>query len=262
MGMLDGKVALITGAASGLGEASAKTFAREGARVAIADIDQDKGNAVVRAIRDAGGEAVFIRTDVSRITEVERMVREAAAAFGRLDIFWHNAGNVGPGALEETAEDAYDLTMAIHLKGGFFGAKYAVAEMKKLGGGVILFTSSLAGLKTSRASPVYGIAKAGLISLTKNLTLSLAPYQIRVNAICPGAAETPLWPAFTNRGSDKEGYDPKKTEAVSQMYRETTPLGRLTDPQDIANAALFLCSDMASYITGEIMSVDGGLSVT
>jgi 3-oxoacyl-[acyl-carrier protein] reductase len=124
----------------------------------------------------------------------------------------------------------------------------------------MLFTSSLAGLKTSRASTVYGVAKAGLIALTKNLTISFAPHNIRVNAICPGAAETPMWPAFTNRGSSV--FDPKKTEAVSQMYREKTPLGRLCEPQDIANAALFLCSDLASYVTGEIMSVDGGLSVT
>jgi NAD(P)-dependent dehydrogenase (short-subunit alcohol dehydrogenase family) len=188
------------------------------------------------------------------------MVHEAAQAFGRLDVFWHNAGNAGPGNIEETSEADYDLTMAIHVKGGFFGAKFAVTEMKKSGGGVILYTSSLAGLKTSRASTTYGVAKAALISLTKNLTLSFAPYNVRVNAICPGAAETGMWPAFTNRGSNV--YDPKKTEAVSAMYREKTPLGRLCDPQDIANAALFLCSDMGSYITGEILSVDGGLSVT
>lgn len=260
MGMLDGKAALITGAASGLGEAGAKAFAREGAKVAIADLNAEKGEAVAKAIRDAGGAAVFIRADLSRMEEVKRMVAEAAAAFGRLDIFWHNAGNVGPGVIEETDEAAYDLTMAIHLKAGFFGAKHAVEEMKKRGGGAILFTSSLAGLKTSRASIVYGVAKAGLLSLTKNLTLAFAPHQVRVNAICPGAAETPLWPAFTNRGSDV--FDSGKTESVTQMYREKTPLGRLTDPQDIANAALFLCSDLASYVTGEIMSVDGGLSAT
>jgi NAD(P)-dependent dehydrogenase (short-subunit alcohol dehydrogenase family) len=260
MGLLDGKVALITGAGSGFGQAGAATFAREGAKLAVADINAETGEAVTKAIRDAGGEAVFIRADVSKVAEVERMVREAAGAFGRLDIFWHNAGNVGPGIIEETEEAAYDLTMSIHLKAGFFGAKFALQEMKKLGGGVMLFTSSLAGLKTSRASPVYGIAKAGLLSLTRNLTISLAPHNIRVNAICPGAAETALWPAFTNRGSDN--FDPKKTESVSQMYREKTPLGRLCDPQDIANAALFLCSDLASYVTGEVMSVDGGLSVT
>lgn len=260
MGLLTGKVALITGGASGFGQAGAKTFAREGARVAVADMNAQTGAETVRIIRDSGGEAIFIQADVSRMSDVERMVQETVSAFGRLDIFWHNAGNVGPGSIEDTSEDAYDLTMSIHLKAGFFGAKYAVAEMKKHGGGAILFTSSLAGLKTSRASTVYGVAKAALISLTKNLTLSFAPYQVRVNAICPGAAETAMWPAFTNRGSDV--HDPNKTAAVAQMYREKTPLGRLCEPQDIANAALFLCSDNAAYVTGEIMSVDGGLSVT
>ena len=260
MGLMDGRAALITGAASGFGQAGAKTFAREGAQVAVADMNDQTGEATVKAIRDTGGEAIFIHADVSKVANVERMVKDAASAFGRLDIFWHNAGNVGPGAIEVTEEAAYDLTMSIHLKAGFFGAKFAVEEMKKVGGGAMLFTSSLAGLKTSRASPVYGIAKAGLLSLTRNLTISFAPHQVRVNAICPGAAETPMWPAFTNRGSDV--HDPKKTESVSQMYREKTPLGRLCDPQDIANAALFLCSDLASYVTGEVMSVDGGLSVT
>ena len=262
MGMLDGKVALITGAGSGFGRAGATTFAREGAKVVVADMNAESGQAVVKAIRDQGGQAVFVKADVSKVAEVERMVKEAAEAFGRLDIFWHNAGNAGPGSIEDTSEEDYDLTMAIHVKGGFFGAKYAVAEMKKVGGGAMLFTSSLAGLKTSRASTTYGVAKAALVSLTKNLTLTFAPYQVRVNAICPGAAETPMWGAFTNRGATPENYDAKKTEAVTAMYREKTPLGRMTDTQDIANAALFLCSDMASYVTGEIMSVDGGLSVT
>ena len=225
MGMLDGKAALITGAGSGFGEAGAKTFAREGARVAVADIVAERGEKVVSDICAAGGEAIYIRCDVSKVAEVEAMVKATAHAFGRLDIFWHNAGNVGPGSIEETEEKDYDLTMAIHLKGGFFGSKFAVAEMKKVGGGVILFTSSLAGIKTSRASTTYGIAKAGLISLTRNLTLSFAPYQVRVNAICPGAAETAMWPAFTNRGKSEAEFDKARTESVSQMYREKTPLG-------------------------------------
>lgn len=260
MGLLDGKAALITGAASGFGEAGAMAFAREGARVAVADRDAAKGEAVVRAIRDAGGEAVFIGADLTRVAEVERMVAESVGAFGRLDIFWHNAGNAGPGAIEETSEADYDLTMSIHLKAGFFGAKAVLPHMKAAGG-VILFTSSLAGIKTSRASPTYGIAKAGLISLTRNLTLAYAPHRIRVNAICPGAAETPMWGAFTNRGKSEAEYDATKTAEVSAMYREKTPLGRMCEPQDIANAAVFLASDLASYVTGEIMSVDGGLSV-
>lgn len=262
MGLLDGKIALITGAASGFGEAGAKTFAREGAKVAVADMNAKTGEAVVKAIRDAGGEAVFIQANMSKLADVERMIDETVKAFGGLDIFWHNAGNAGPGAIEITEEADYDLTMSIHLKAGFFGSKYVLPHMKKRGGGVILFTSSLAGIKTSRASPTYGVAKAGLNALTRNLTLAYAPHRIRVNAICPGAAETPMWGAFANRGKTEAEFDPKKMEEVSAMYKDKTPLGRMAEPQDIANAALFLASDLASYVTGEIMSVDGGLSAT
>ncbi len=258
MGMLDGRCALITGAGSGLGRAGAMTFAREGAKVIVADVNAENGTSVVREICEAGGQAVFVRADVSRLDEVERMVQQAAGAYGRLDIFWHNAGNAGPGSIDETLEDSYDLTMSIHLKAGLFGAKSAVAEMKKLGGGVVLFTSSLAGLKASRGSPVYGVAKAGLIALTKNLTLSYGLHNIRVNAICPGPAETPMLPVVANRG---EAPDAQKTAALVQTYIDKTPLRRLCTPQDVANAALFLCSDLAGCVTGEIMSIDGGLSV-
>jgi NAD(P)-dependent dehydrogenase (short-subunit alcohol dehydrogenase family) len=259
VGLLNGRSALITGAGSGFGKAGALTFAREGASVAVADINTESGLETVKAIQEAGGRAVYIHADVSRMDQVERAVREAAETLGRLDIFWHNAGIAGPGKVEETTEDAYDLTMAVHLKAAFFGAKFALDEMKKLGAGNILLTSSLAGLKASRASPVYGVAKAGLIALTKNLAAGFAPYQVRVNAICPGPAETPMWLAVTNRGAVEP--DLAKAASVAQMYREKAPLGRLCEPQDVANAALFLTSDLASCVTGEIMSVDAGLSV-
>ncbi|WP_417209746.1 SDR family NAD(P)-dependent oxidoreductase [Antarctobacter sp.] len=261
MGALDGKVALITGAGSGFGRAGAILFAAEGAKVAIADINAETGEKVAAEIADAGGTAVFIKADMTSSADVENMVAETISAFGQLDIFWHNAGNVGPGAVETVTEETYDQTMNIHVKAGFFGAKYAIEDMKKRGRGVMLFTSSLAGIKASRASPVYGIAKTALVGLTKNLTVSFAPYGVRVNAICPGAAETPLWPAFTNRGKD-DGFDAEKTKEVSKLYAEKTPLGRLAEPEEIAQAALFLASDAASYVTGEIMSVDGGLSAT
>lgn len=260
MGVLEGKAALITGAGSGFGRAGAMLFAREGATVAVADINEANGKAVVKEIEAAGGKAVFVAADVSKLDQVERMVNEAISAMGRLDIFWHNAGNVGPGGVEGVTEAAYDLTMAIHVKAGFFGAQYAVAEIKKHKG-VMLFTSSLAGIKASRASPVYGVAKAALVGLTKNLAVSFAPLGIRVNAICPGASETPLWPAFSNRGKDSD-FDTAKTKEVSALYAEKTPLGRMAEPEEIAAAALFLASPAASYITGDIMSVDGGLSAT
>jgi NAD(P)-dependent dehydrogenase (short-subunit alcohol dehydrogenase family) len=259
MALLDEKVALITGAGSGFGRAGALTFAREGAKVAVADVNAETGHQAVQAIRDNGGEAVFVHADISDVADVRRMVKEAVGAFGRLDIFWHNAGNVGPAGVEHVTEDQYDLTLSIHVKAGFFGAQFVLPEMRKLGGGVMLFTSSLAGLRTSRASPVYGIAKSAMVGLTRNLAVSFAPDRIRVNAICPGASETPLWPAFTNRGADD--HDPRKTEQVTKAYRDKIPLGRLAEPQEIANAALFLCSDLASYVNGEILSVDGGLGV-
>lgn len=259
MGALSGKTALITGAASGFGRAGAILFAAEGAKVVVADINPETGANVVEEIQDAGGEAIFVLADMSKMDDVERMVSETIKAFGGLDVFWHNAGNVGPGLVEETSEAAYDLTMAIHVKAGFFGAKFAIEEMKKAGGGVMLFTSSLAGIKASRASSVYGVAKTALVGLTKNLTVAFAPYKVRVNAICPGASETPLWPAFTNRGKD-DNFNADKTNEVARQYAEKTPLGRLAEPEEIAQAALFLASDAASYVTGEIMSVDGGLS--
>ena len=256
---LQGKVALITGSGSGIGKAGALLFAEAGAKLAVVDINEEVGQAVVKEIKAKGGEAIFIRTDVSQVAQVEAMIQSAAKAFGRLDIFWHNAGNVGPGAVEKTSEKDYDLTMDIHVKGGFFGARFAVEEMKKVGGGAMLFTSSLAGLKPSRQSTVYSIAKAGLIMLTKNLTVHYAPFNVRVNCVCPGAVPTPLWPVFASRDLDK--IDHKKAEEVAKAYIEKTPLRRMTTPEDIARAALFLCSDSASYVTGEIMSVDGGLSV-
>ncbi|MGE4335921.1 MAG: SDR family NAD(P)-dependent oxidoreductase [Pigmentiphaga sp.] len=259
MSLLEGKLALITGAGSGFGRAGAITFAREGAKVAVADIDSKKGEETVSAVRSAGGEAFYVYADLSRMSGVERMISEAAQQFGGLDLFWHNAGNAGPGGVDDTTEAAYDLTMSVHLKAGFFGAKYALAEMKKRGGGSVLLTSSLAGLKASRASPVYGVAKAGLIALAKNFAVAFAPYGVRVNAICPGPAETAMWATVASRGLEVPDAD--HAALIARQYREKAPLGRLCEPQDVANAALFLSSEMASSITGEIMSVDAGLSV-
>lgn len=254
---LRGKVALITGSASGIGRASALLFAQEGAKMAVVDVNDTLGEQVVREIRENGGEGIYIHADVSQVPEVERMIQETVKAFGKLDIFWHNAGNAGPGVIERTSEEAYDKTMAVHVKGGFFGAKYAIEEMKKNGGGVILFTSSLAGLKASRGAPVYSLAKTSLVMLTKCLARHYGQYNIRANCICPGSVETPLWPSFIGR--DPDVVDP---ESVTQMYMKITPLGRFGNPEEIARAALFLASDAASYVSGAILSVDGGVACT
>lgn len=257
MGILSGKVALITGAASGMGKASALLFAREGASVSVVDINDTLGNDVVREIQAEGGKATYIHADVSRVPEMERMVQETVRTFGRLDVFWHNAGNAGPGSLERTSEEEYDFTMALHVKGGFFGAKFAMPELKKVGGGAILFTSSLAGLKASRSSPVYSLAKSSLVMLTKCLALHYSKDNIRINCICPGAVDTPLWPSFVGRDSDV--HDPAE---VTRMYMQKTPMGRFAKPEEIAQMALFLASPQASYVTGAVIPVDGGLAVT
>ncbi len=254
---LKGKVALITGAASGMGRAAAVLFAAEGAQVAVVDINDKLGAEVVSEIQQKGGQATYIHADVSKVPELERMVQETVKTFGKLNIFWHNAGNAGPGSIERTSEEDYDFTMALHVKGGFFGAKYALEEIRKTGSGAVLFTSSLAGLKASRSSPVYSLAKSSLVMLTKCLALHYSKYNIRVNCICPGAVETPLWPSFVGRDSDIHN-----AEQVTKMYKERTPMGRFAEPEEIARAALFLASDAASYVSGTIMSVDGGLAVT
>lgn len=257
MDSLKGKVALITGAASGMGKAAALLFAEEGAKMAVVDINDELGEATVTQIRERGGQALYIHADVTKVPELERMVRETVQAFGRLDVFWHNAGNAGPGSLERTSEEDYDFTLALHLKAGFFGAKFAIAEMRKVGGGAILFTSSLAGLKASRSSPVYSLAKSGLVMLTKNLALHYSREQIRVNCLCPGPVQTPLWPSFVGRDADVH-----KAAEVTEMYKQRTPMGRFGEPEEIARAALFLASDAASYISGAILPVDGGIAVT
>ncbi len=254
---LEGKVALITGAASGMGRAAADLFAAEGASVAVVDINDTLGEETVRKIRHDGGQAVYIHADVSRVPEMQSMVQRTVKEFGKLDIFWHNAGNAGPGSIERTTEEEFDFTMALHVKGGFFGAKYALEELKKAGGGAVLFTSSLAGLKASRSSPVYSLAKSSLVMLTKCLALHYSQFNIRVNCICPGAVETPLWPSFVGRDSDVHN-----AEAVTQMYKQRTPMQRFGEPEEIARAGLFLASAAASYVSGAILTVDGGLAVT
>lgn len=252
---LDGKIAVITGAATGIGRATAKLFAQEGARVVIVDIKDKEGNETVRMIKEAGGGAIFIHINVASVAELEKMIKTAEDTYGRLDIFYHNAGVAGPGNLEGTDEKDYDISMAINLKAGFFGAKYAVPLIKKCGGGSILFTSSSSGIHPSPAgSPSYSVAKAGLIMLTRALALYLAQDNIRVNCICPGpVVTTPLWPDFVSRNPGVNPDDLTKT-----IVEQTVPLKRSGTPEEMAEAALFLVSPEGSYISGIAFSVDGG----
>lgn len=254
---LEGLVALITGAATGIGRASALLFARHGAKLAIADINTNDGQAVAREIEEAGGDATFIKTNLTRVAEIEAMVAATVAAHGKLDIFFHNAGVAGPGHLSSTTEEAYDQVMDVHLKAAFFGAKYAAPEIAKAGGGSILFTGSGLGIRPSRQSPAYSASKAGLLMLTRALAVGLAESRIRVNAVCPGPIDsTPLWQGVLMRNPDIE---PK---AYAEMNKSVRPIHRLGTPDEVARAALFLVAPESSYITGIALPVDGGGSMS
>ncbi len=250
---LKGKVALITGAASGFGRAAAYLFAEEGARVVVADFNAANGEEVVKNIRNKGGEASFVHVDCGVVSDVENMVKHAVETFGKLDIFWHNAGDAGPGNIARVTEEQFDRTMSIHVKGGFFGAKFAIPEIRKSGGGSILFTSSVGGIKPSAGSPVYAMAKTSLAMLTRCLAVQLGKENIRVNCIAPGAVETGLWNDFMGRDPDLITPDEYETGILTG-----TPMGRKGKTEDIAQAALFLVSEEANYVTGTVIPVDGG----
>jgi NAD(P)-dependent dehydrogenase (short-subunit alcohol dehydrogenase family) len=250
---LEGKVALITGAATGIGRATALLFAKEGARVVIADINQKDADETVQRIKRDGGEAFFAYTNLLNVSEIEKMVKTTVATYGKLHIFYHNAGVAGPGRIELTTEEAYDQIMDIHVKAGFFGAKFAAPEIKKSGGGSILFTGSGLGLRPSSQSPAYSVSKAALLMLTRALAVSLAKDGIRVNAVCPGPiSTTPLWQGVLARNPEIV------PDEYAQMNIQVRPIKRMGTPEEMAQAALFLVSSEASYITGVALPVDGG----
>jgi NAD(P)-dependent dehydrogenase (short-subunit alcohol dehydrogenase family) len=252
-GRLEGKVAVITGAASGQGQAAARLFAKEGARVVVADLNDEGAQEVVRDITDSGGEAATARVDVSREAEVEDMIRQAVEEFGRLDVLFNNAG-VGYSASDrmkmasvvETPEKDWDTILAINLKGVAMGCKHAIPIMEEQGGGAIVNNASINALVGLSGADAYTAAKGGIVSLTRVLAVDWGPKNIRINCICPGVVETPMIaPVLSD-------------EQVLSLMRESTPLGRLARPEEIAQVALFLASDEASYLNGAILPVDGG----
>lgn len=253
MGKLDNKVALITGAGSGMGQASACLFAREGAKVVAADIDVNKGEETVKLIKEAGGEAISVEADVTKMADMEKMVKTTVDTYGKLNVLFNHAGMPGPFMLEEVSEDEYRTCLDVNTKGSFFITKLAVPEIRKAGGGSIIFTASTAGLMGARFSPTYSLAKGGLVVFAKGLALLLAPDNIRVNCICPGLIDTPMALGFMGPGTQE------KKENTRDMFVQRIPMGRMGRPEEIANTALFLASDEASYITGVALPVDGGL---
>jgi 3-oxoacyl-[acyl-carrier protein] reductase len=242
---LDGKTALVTGAGSGIGKTIAETYAREGARVALADIDLDAAKTAARAI---GNNAIALACDVAKKAEVAAMVNDTLAAFGRLDILVNNAGttHVNKPMLEIT-EDEYDRTFAVNVKGLFLCCQAVVPVFRREGGGVIINIGSTAGLRPRPGVAAYSATKGAVHTLTKALAGELAAERIRVCAIAPVATETPLLPSFLG-----------PAPGMREKFISTVPLGRLAVTQDIANAALFLASPEAEFVTGNIVEVDGG----
>ncbi|HET9016742.1 MAG TPA: glucose 1-dehydrogenase [Thermomicrobiaceae bacterium] len=249
-GRLVGRVAIITGAASGIGAASARLFAAEGARLVLADVDAEAVARVARAIEQDGGETVAVRTDVADDGEVAAMVATALERYGRLDVLFANAGVSGTGTVDEIALADLDRVLGVNLRGSFLCARHAVPAMARSGGGSIVFTASELALVGSPGSPAYCATKAGLIGLARAMALDHAPQGIRVNCVCPGATDTPM----LRRSMEREP-DPAADEA--DIVRRL-PLGRLGRPEEIARAALFLAGDESSFVTGTALVVDGG----
>jgi NAD(P)-dependent dehydrogenase (short-subunit alcohol dehydrogenase family) len=249
-GRVQGKVALVTGGGSGIGRATAVAFAAEGAKVVVADIVVDGGEETVRLIKAAGGEAVFIKTDVTKAAEVEVMVKQAVDTYGRLDCAFNNAGIEGATALtHECTEENWDRVVAVDLKGVWLCMKYEIPQMLPQGGGAIVNTASVAGLVGFQAIPAYVASKHGVNGLTKTAALEYAKSGIRVNAVCPGVIHTPMVERFFKA-------NPEASESMSALE----PVGRLGKPEEIAAAVVWLCSDAASFVTGLPMAVDGALT--
>jgi len=248
-GRVSGKVALITGGGSGIGRATAIAFAREGAKVSIADYNRTGGEETVRMIKSAGGEASFIEANVAIAKQVEAMVARTVETYGRLDCAFNNAGIEGEmgGNLAECSEENWGRIIAINLTGVFLCMKYEIPQMLKNGGGSIVNTASAAGLIGLPGGTAYVASKHGVAGLTKSAALEYAKSGIRINAVCPGFIRTAMTERVMDRGTISE-----------DAMISAEPIGRIGKPEEIANVVLFLCSDDASFVTGLPMPVDGG----
>lgn len=244
---LTGKVALVTGGGGGIGRSTAIRFAKEGAKVTVADIDSLGGEETVSLIKESGGEAIFFETNVLVANQVREAVNTTVSAFGGLHILFNNAGIANSEVKSvDLSEEEWDRVIDINLKGVFLGIKYAVPELIKSGGGSIINTSSLLGLKGKKYQAAYNASKAGVVLLTQNAALEYGKNNIRVNAIAPGVIDTNI--------IDSWKQDERKWPIISRA----NALGRIGNPDEVANAVLFLASDEASFITGATLSVDGG----
>lgn len=256
MGRLDGKVAVITGSASGIGEASARLFVEQGAQVLLADIQDDKGQALAREL---GQSAHYIHTNVIQEADIKTAVQQALQRFGRLDCMFNNAGALGfVGPVEDIPLEAFEGTVSLLFRAAFFGMKYAAPVMKQQRSGSIITTASIAGMRAILADHVYGAAKAAMIQLTRSVAMELAETGVRVNSISPGHIATGIIQRAA--GLSDEAYA-QRLDAVNSVLAGWMPMKRAERPLDIAQAALWLASDESSYVTGHNLVVDGGFSV-
>jgi NAD(P)-dependent dehydrogenase (short-subunit alcohol dehydrogenase family) len=250
MGQQDGSVVLVTGGAAGIGKAAALAFGGRGEKVVIADLKIDQGNEVARTIERSGGRAIFVEADVSRTADVEKLVGKAVSTFGRLDGAFNNAGIEGQlGTTADCSEENFDRIMAVNLRGMWLCLRYEIQQMlRQGGGGAIVNMSSVAGLVGFANLPAYVASKHGVIGLTKSAALEYAKSGIRVNAICPGVIHTEMIDRVTG-----------KNPTVEKQFVDLEPMGRMGTPEEIAEAAVWLCSEAASFVTGHALAVDGGL---
>ena len=249
MNRLEGRTAIITGGASGIGAATVRLFVAEGARVLIADMQQERGEALAREL---GSAAAFYKVDVTLESDVRGVVEDAVKRWDRLDCIYNNAGFGGAlGPIEETTVEEFDMTFDVLVKGVFLGVKHAAPVMRRQGGGSIISTASVAGLKTGESPHLYSVAKAAVVHFTKSVALELGQDGIRVNCICPGIVATPL-------AAGRKDVSAEELSKLSHVLRNAQAIGRVGQPEDIARAALWLASDESSWVTGTAQVVDGG----
>ena len=250
---LQNKIAIVTGGGSGIGRGISEMFSREGAKVMVVDWEVTGGMEVIAQIKDAGGEAMFLKVDVSRAMDTRNMVRTAVETWGKLDILVNNAGIVRVGSVIETSEDEWDEVLNINLKGVFLCSKFAIPEMIRTGSGTIINIASVGGLVGPAELAAYGSAKAGVINLTRQMAVDFGPEGIRVNCISPGTIVTEMHQAF---------YSAEEKDAVLAEWASTKPLRKVGYPKDIAYAAIYLASDESAFVTGTNLIVDGGTMAT
>ncbi len=253
MSRLEGKVAIVTGAGAGIGRASCIAFAREGATVVCADLAPETGEETARLIVEAGGQGHFAQADAANSADVRALVQDAVTQYGKLDVFYANAGVVPGGTVVECEEDEWDRTMAINAKSVFFACKHAIPAMLKTGGGSIVCTSSVAGLVGVKNRAVYSASKMAIIGLVKSVAIDYVDQNIQINAICPGTVDSPSLHGRLRAMGDYEA-------ALSQFIARQ-PMGRLGMAEEIAALALYMASDESSYMTGSYVVIDGGLSL-